>query len=113
MSDQNNSSFAHAFLPGLILGLIIGAVAGAFVPDMMGGPKIKPAPSSSHTTGEPHPRDNQGTPEIDPETQALIDEAEKASQDAIDENLDAIEDTANDAVNDAIDDAKELLPESP
>lgn len=74
MSDtQKNSSFANAFIPGLILGLVIGAAAGAFLPDLLGGSNI-PAPD---TNAVPADRANEyrdgmdpteQVPEIDPET---------------------------------------------
>ncbi|MGJ8637278.1 MAG: hypothetical protein ACSHX5_10570 [Phycisphaerales bacterium] len=110
MSDQNNTSFAHAFLPGLILGLIVGAVAGAFVPDMMTANSIKPPTHS----GEVHPRDG----DLGASAQDLLDEAEQAAQDALDEtNLDEQAEDAVDDIQDAaeemIDDAKNTLPESP
>jgi len=119
MSEQNNTSFAHAFLPGLILGLIIGAVAGAFVPDMLGGPKIKISPTN--TSAPNYERDTE--PEIDAETQAIIDQAEKdaaekaanaakAAEDAIDDAIDATE-AAEETIDNAIDDATNNLPSQP
>jgi gas vesicle protein len=114
MSDQNNPSFAHAFLPGLILGLIIGAVAGAFLPDMMSRPNIKVDPA--HAGAASHERDARSTPEIDPETQALIDEANQAAegnQDGLEESVEEVVDDATEAAEDLIDDAKNTLPSSP
>lgn len=114
MSDQNNPSFAHAFLPGLILGLIIGAVAGAFLPDMMSRPKIKVDPA--HAGAVTHERDARSTPEIDPETQDLIDEANQAAEESQDTLEDAVEDVVDDATeaaDDLIDDAKNNLPTTP
>jgi gas vesicle protein len=108
MSDQNNTSFAHAFLPGLILGLIIGAVAGAFVPDMMSGTKIKVDPA--HSGGATHERDSREP--LDQNAQDIINQAE--------EGLDDAEETAGDVIDDAketaeelIDDAESDLPSSP
>ncbi|MBO6514834.1 MAG: hypothetical protein JJ974_12800, partial [Phycisphaerales bacterium] len=69
MSDQNNTSFAHAFLPGLILGLIVGAVAGAFVPDMMTANSMKPVQS-----GEVQPRDGG----LEDSADDLLNDAENA-----------------------------------
>lgn len=104
MSEQNNTSFAHAFLPGLVLGLIVGAVAGAFVPDMMSANKFKVDPDHTYT-----PREREERPAIDPATQALIDEAEadaaKAAEDA--------EDTIEETTEELIDDAESKLPGAP
>ncbi len=103
MSEQNNTSFAHAFLPGLILGLIIGAVAGAFVPDMMSANKIKVDPA--HAGGPSH-RDMDN----------MIDDAAETADDAIDNMEDTAEDLVDDAeaaAEDLIDDAEENLPDSP
>lgn len=57
MSNDNpnhgsNNSFSHAFLPGLILGLIVGAVAGAFLPDLMGGPRLPDQTMTGQPDGE-------------------------------------------------------------
>lgn len=111
MSEQNNTSFAHAFLPGLILGLIIGAVAGVFVPDMMSANRVKI--DTSHA-GESHPRDER------PGDTAgeLLDDAGNVIDEALDEtNLDeqaeeAVEDI-KDSAEEMIDDAKNTLPGSP
>jgi len=100
MSEQNNTSFAHAFLPGLILGLIVGAVAGAFVPDMMSANKFKVDPDHTYT-----PRERDERPAIDDETQAIIDAAEEDAA----ETTDGIQDAAEDL----IDDAENALPSSP
>lgn len=111
MSEQNNTSFAHAFLPGLILGLIVGAIAGAFVPDMMSTKHLQIDPSHA---GESHPRDERvgDTPED------LIDDAGNAVDGALDEtNLDEQAEEAAEDIKDTaeemIDDAKNTLPESP
>ena len=114
MSEQNNPSFAHAFLPGLILGLIVGAVAGAFLPDMMSRPTIKVDPA--HAGAASHERDARSTPEVDPETQALIDEANQAAEDGqgdLEEAVEDVIDDAEEAAEDLIDDAKNTLPTSP
>lgn len=106
MSEQNNTSFAHAFLPGLILGLIIGAVAGAFVPDMMSANKIKVDPA--HAGGPSH-RDMD-------QMDDMIDDAAQTADDAIDNMEDTAEDLVDDAeaaAEDLIDDAEENLPDSP
>lgn len=102
MSDasNNNGSFSHAFLPGLILGLVLGAVAGAFLPDFMGGSKI-PAATGVVDPTQPATRDGQ-TPASDDDLQELIDEAEGAAGDVIDD--------ATDAAGDLIEDAKEAIP---
>ena len=102
MSNENansNSSFSHAFLPGLILGLIIGAVAGAFLPDLLGGPKIPAATSSSHS-GNTTPRDREGEPAMtDEQIQELIDEAENQTEDVIDDMQGTIDDAAEEVEN--------------
>ena len=74
MSDtQKNSSFANAFVPGLILGLVIGAAAGAFLPDLLGGSNI-PAPDANAVPADRANEYRDGIdqaeelPEIDPET---------------------------------------------
>ena len=100
MSDQNNTSFAHAFLPGLILGLIVGAVAGAFVPDMMSANKFKVDPDRQYT-----PRERDQSPAIDAETQAIIDAAEEEAAEGTDD--------VQDAAEELIDDAESALPSSP
>ena len=102
MSEQNNSntSFAHAFLPGLILGLIVGAVAGAFVPDMMNTNKFKVDPNHEYT-----PRERDERPVIDPEAQAIIDAAEEEAAETTDD--------AQDAAEELIDAAEDALPSSP
>lgn len=104
MSDQNNTSFAHAFLPGLILGLIIGAVAGAFVPDLMSGTKIKVDPA--HAGNAVHERDehNMGEDLID-DAQAGLEELETQAEDLVDD--------AEETTEDLIDDATNTLPDSP
>ena len=102
MSEQNNTSFAHAFLPGLILGLIVGAVAGAFVPDMMGGTKINVDQAHASTT----PRgERDARPVIEDENTAedAMDQAEDA--------VDGMKDDAEKAAQELIDDA--TLPDSP
>ncbi|MBL4810162.1 MAG: hypothetical protein JKY43_08940 [Phycisphaerales bacterium] len=109
MSEQNNSntSFAHAFLPGLILGLIVGALAGALVPDMMTAKKFKVDPNHTYT---PSPRDER--PAIDLEAQAIVDAAEKAAADAAEAAEEGTDD-AQDAAQDLIDDAESTLPSTP
>ena len=83
MSDENHSgSFAHAFLPGLILGLVIGAVAGAFLPDWIGGSKI-PAPTGEVTPGERTERD--GMPAVtEDDVQGMLEEADGAAEGTVD-----------------------------
>jgi len=104
MSDQNNTSFAHAFLPGLILGLIVGAVAGAFVPDLMSGTKIKVDPA--HAGSAVHQRDEQNM------DRDLIDDAQEGLEE-LEEQADDLIDDAEDTTEDLIDDAKNTLPDSP
>ncbi len=100
MSEQNNTSFAHAFLPGLILGLIVGALAGALVPDMMSANKFKVDPDREYT-----PREREERPAVDAETQAIIDAAEEEAAEGTDDAVDAVEEL--------IDDAENALPSSP
>lgn len=102
MSEQNNTSFAHAFLPGLILGLIVGAVAGAFVPDMMTANRVKI--DTSHA-GEAHPRDERP---VDTAGELLDD-----AGNVIDEQAEEAVGDIKDAAEEMIDDAKNTLPESP
>lgn len=82
MTDQDNASsgsFAHAFLPGLILGLVIGAAAGAFLPDLLGGAHI-PAPTGAGSpahTDERDAREREPSPEeIQDMIDGAVDEAE-------------------------------------
>ena len=113
MSDQNNTSFAHAFLPGLILGLIIGAVAGAFVPDMMSSNKIKINPNHTGSSIVDHDRD--GRPD-EPTAQELLDQAEAEAAELDDDAQNAAEDLLDDAENaidETIEDAKNALPKKP
>lgn len=70
----NSGSFAHAFIPGLILGLVIGAVAGAFLPDWIGGPKI-PAPTGEVVPGAPMPREGERSRSSD-EFDPMIEDAD-------------------------------------
>lgn len=73
MSDaQKNSSFANAFVPGLILGLVIGAAAGAFLPDLLGGSNI-PTPDANAVPADRTPEVRDGMEEIDPATMPEID----------------------------------------
>ena len=86
-ASSSNSSFSHAFLPGLILGIIIGAVAATFLP-VLTGPKIPQNSGASTTAGtnQDLPRDHRDdghAPEED--IQALIDEAEQNAEEVIDE----------------------------
>lgn len=91
-SSSNNSSFSHAFLPGLILGIIIGAVAATFLP-VLTGPKIPQGNGVATTPGTNNnlPRDHAEdglAPEED--IQALIEEAEQNAEDTaedLQENL--------------------------
>lgn len=99
-SSSKNSSFSHAFLPGLILGIIIGAVAATFLP-VLTGPKIPQGNGVATTPGANNnlPRDHAEdglVPEEDIE--ALIEEAEQNAEDMID---------------DAAEDLQENLPTDP
>ena len=63
MPDQPepSSSFAKAFLPGLVLGLIVGLAIGALVgPLLERSPELKPIPGAMKTPADkrdPHPSD--------------------------------------------------------
>ena len=84
MTDQDHAtsgSFAHAFLPGLILGLVIGAVAGAFLPDLLGGNRI-PAPATDATPAAAGDRDARDEMPSQEELQEMIDEAVEDAQEA-------------------------------
>ncbi|MBL4697845.1 MAG: YtxH domain-containing protein [Phycisphaerales bacterium] len=107
MSNNNtadsNSSFSHAFLPGLILGLIVGAVAGAFLPDYLSGTKMpENRQVTSDGTHSNHGRDERGgetQQDIDP----MIDDANEAAGDAGETAGDMIDDAANDLEDGAAD----------
>jgi len=105
MSDTNNSnsSFTHAFLPGLILGIIIGAVAATFIP-VATGPKI-PTATGSHTPHADGPRDHGADQTGDEDLQDLIDEAQEQLDDTVDD--------ASGAIDDAVEDLQEDLPTTP
>lgn len=112
MSEQKNPSFAHAFLPGLILGLIVGAVAGAFVPDLMSANKLNVP--TTHSGNSSHGTERDG--EMGTETEELLDEAGNVIDQTIEDTQDAagdLIDEAEDAAGDLIDDAKDNLPSSP
>ena len=98
MSDQGNSgsgnggntSFSHAFLPGLILGLIIGAVAGAYLPDVMSSSKLA---------------------EVDPDV--VLDHPDRDARSlegAIDDAGEGLEELGEDAAE-VVDDAAETIEE--
>lgn len=92
-SNNNNSSFSHAFLPGLILGIIVGAVAATFLP-VLTGPKIPASNPSEATVGDSTPHDRVDDSMSDEELQKLIDEAEEQLEDAAEAGEDAINDAA-------------------
>ena len=104
MSEQNNTSFAHAFLPGLVLGLIVGALAGAFLPDLMSGTRIKVDQPKASTMS---PGERDARPVVEDEN--IVDQAVDQAEDAIDE----AKDDAEKAAQELIDDAASALPESP
>lgn len=89
-NSNSNSSFSHAFLPGLILGLIVGSVAGAFLPDFLGGNKLPEFRAVGDGTG--HSRDRGEEMSYDEETQKIIDDANDAGADVIDDLKEQAED---------------------
>ncbi len=97
MSDasNNNGSFSHAFLPGLILGLVLGAVAGAFLPDFMGGSNIPTPTGQVDPSQQPGARDGEA-PMTGDEIQDIIDDAENAAGDVTEDASQTAEDPAED-----------------
>ena len=95
-SADSNSSFSHAFLPGLILGLIVGAVAGAFLPDFLGGPKM---PENRQVTGDgthsDRGRDERGG-ETQEDIESMIDDANETAGEMIDDAANDLEEGAGD-----------------
>ena len=95
-SADSNSSFSHAFLPGLILGLIVGAVAGAFLPDYLSGTKMpENRQVTSDGTHSDRGRDERGG-ETQEDIESMIDDANETADDMIDDATSDLEEGAGD-----------------
>lgn len=120
MADANatnaSSSFTRAFLPGLILGLVIGGLAGAFLPDLMGGPKLDRSHPHGDGSGVQHGEREEMPGHLDERLDSLQQEAGQAADElgkAAQDGLEQAEETAGDAVEAVEDKIDEATGEQP